>query len=818
MNMKRLFAILLSALLCAAALVGCAPAEPAESPVPSETPAAGAPEEEGVYIPGTYTGEAQGYGGVVTVTVTVDETAIVEVVAEGNAETAGIGSNAIEQLPAKIVEAQSAEVEGVTGATFSSNAVKQAAEAALAEARGESAETAVMAAGTYTAEATGYGLAEPLQVTVTVTEDAITSIEVDPDNAETEPVFEAALEIIPRILETQSLSVDTIAGATLSSGAIRTAATDAVTQALVAGGSGESAISAFLTLPEESDETVTIDTDIVVVGMGASGLATLTRAAETLAAAGQEVNILGIEKNAYYGGCSLMASDFFAVNPQRHQEKYNNGENFMDADVMRRVWFEYTEGDGKQEMIDIMIDYSGEALDWLEFDHGYQFAEQAIEGFTGEDTFAGKIQFLPNDNGATNKVAMHQYFTNLVDTYTSLGGEYMLETEGYDLIYDEASNTVTGVKARSMADGTEYVINAKVVVLASGGFINNAEMTTEYLTDEYYPLSGAWYTLNTGNSDGKMIEAAIGIGAGTYNIGVPPMVHLTGVPVTLTQFEDHVVEDKIGTITNRTAVWSENDVPKYMVIYPYTLAVNKYGDRFATEESIGFLDSWKAGPTYYSLWSADQIEDLKVNGFDTAALTGPSVAWLGYRDAVPADHITTRDHLMALAMPDRYVTCMPDHTPITMIDEILQAGIDAGFIYKADTLEELAEVLGMDASSLVETVESYNAACAAGVDEAFGKQEKYLRALGEGPYYAVTGCAHSYSTTGGLDVNTSFQVLQADGATPINGLYAVGTDCSGVLYTEKKAYVTYGGAAQGWAYTSGYVCGKLIADSVAAGE
>ena len=117
--------------------------------------------------------------------------------------------------------------------------------------------------------------------------------------------------------------------------------------------------------------------------------------------------------------------------------------------------------------------------------------KKAIEGFTGEDSFAGKIQFLPNDNGATNKVAMHQYFTNLVDTYTSLGGEYMLETEGYDLIYDEASNAVTGVKARSMADGTEYVINAKVVVLASGGFINNAEMTTEYLTDEYYPPSAA---------------------------------------------------------------------------------------------------------------------------------------------------------------------------------------------------------------------------------------------------------------------------------------------------------------------------------------
>ena len=192
------------------------------------------------------------------------------------------------------------------------------------------------------------------------------------------------------------------------------------------------------------------------------------------------------------------------------------------------------------------------------------------------------------------------------------------------------------------------------------------------------------------------------------------------------------------------------------------------------------------------------------------------MAWLGYRDAVPADYVTTRDHLMALAMPDRYVTCMPDGTPITRIDEILQAGMDAGFIYKADTLEELASVLGMDAATLASTVETYNAACASGVDEAFGKSEKYLRALGEGPYYAVTGAAHCYSTCGALDVNEQLQVLKADGVTPISGLYAVGTDCSGVLYSEKKAYVTYGGAAQGWAYTSGYVCGELVASQIAA--
>ena len=814
--MKRTLSLFLAALLALCLCAGCS--APASTPDATDAPAAEETQApaaaEGIYTPGTYTAQAQGFGGTVSVTVTVDENAILSVEAVGDSETAGVGSNAIEQLPARIVEAQSADVDAVTGASISSAAVKQAASLALAQARGESESAAVMAPGTYTAQATGYGLAEPLNVTVTVSESAITDISVDADNAETEPVFNAALAIIPRIIENQSLAVDTIAGASLSSGAIRTAATDAVKQALVAGGSDESAISQFLTAPEKNEsEPIRIEKDVVVVGMGASGLSAMTRAAETFAANGQKASVLAIEKDGYYGGCSLMASDLFAVNPKRHQDKYNNGEDFMDAEVMRRIWFDYTEGDGKQELIDLMVDHSGDALDWLEFDHGYQFVEKAIQGFTGDDTFAGKIQFLPNDNGATNKVAMYQYFTNMCDSFTENGGEYMLETEGYGLIYDEATNTVQGVKARSMVDGTEYEIYAKAVILASGGFADSAEMTTKYLKDDYYPLSGAWYRLNTGNSDGKMIQAALDIGAGSYNIGMPPMVHLTGVPVTLTQFETHKVEDKIGTITNRTAYWSENDVPRYMVIYPYTLAVNKFGARFATEERIGFLDSWKAGPTYFSLWSADQIEDLKVNGFDTAALVGPSVAWLGYRDAVPADYVTTRDHLMALAMPDRYVTCMPDGTPITKIDDILQAGIDAGFIYKAETLDELAAVLGMDAEALKETVSTYNASCEAGVDEAFGKSEKYLRALGEtGPYYAVTGCAHCYSTCGALDVNTDLQVLQQDGATPINGLYAVGTDCSGVLYSEKKAYVTYGGAAQGWAYTSGYLCGELVAN------
>ena len=103
----------------------------------------------------------------------------------------------------------------------------------------------------------------------------------------------------------------------------------------------------------------------------------------------------------------------------------------------------------------------------------------------------------------------------------------------------------------------------------------------------------------------------------------------------------------------------------------------------------------------------------------------------------------------------------------------------------------------------------YNEACAKGVDDEFGKDPSLLWALGEeGPYYAIASASVVYSTCGGLDVDTEIRVLKEDGVTPIGGLYAVGNDSGGVLYTNIKPYVTYGGAALGWAFTSGRLAGQ----------
>ena len=87
------------------------------------------------YTAGTYTATAQGFGGDVVATITVSDKAIESVELTGDDETDGIGSNAIEELPAAIVDAQSSEVDAVAGATITSNAVKQAAADALAQAQ-----------------------------------------------------------------------------------------------------------------------------------------------------------------------------------------------------------------------------------------------------------------------------------------------------------------------------------------------------------------------------------------------------------------------------------------------------------------------------------------------------------------------------------------------------------------------------------------------------------------------------------------------------------------------------------------------------------
>lgn len=749
----------------------------------AETETAGTEAEEGIYTPGTYTSTAAGFGGEITVSMTFDANEILEVNVTGDKETEGIGSNAVANLPALILEAQSGEVEAVSGATISSKAIIQAVEDCILQAKGEekALEAVKMKPGTYTAYAESFQQGDGLNVSVTVNETEIVSIEVDMENtSDTPTVLQSAVDrLIPRMVEYQSVSIDAVTGATASSNAIKSAAEQAVAEALEAGGSDASAIENFYVSIPKTDKEETLETDILVIGMGGSGTAAAVKAAECGA------KVLAIDKAGRYGGTTGLTTEGLFVNPERFQEEHNNGQDYTDPDVLYNDWVAYGEGDSKPEIIHRMVYESGQVLDWLNYDHGYKVSEPST-GFTPTDVYVTKYQWLPNDI-MYNKDVLGQYFDGLWSDFEELGGTYMLETEGYALIYDEASNTVTGARARNVVDGTEYVINAKAVIDATGGFAGNAQMELELLRNDYYPLNGVWKLFGSHQNDGKMMQAAMDIGAGLYNESIPPEVHNSGTEKWITTaFEKNYIEGQVGEETGRPAFWSAGDLPANMGWSADSLAVGADGKRFTTETEVSFLGPWASGPNYYSIYSSTQIDKLAASGFDTDR-SGPSASFLGSGSQIPMN------------------------TPIENAYEVLELAEQEGIVVKADTIEELAEKLNMNPQTLRETVDNYNHYCETGVDEEFGKDKSLLDPIGDGPYYGVIMASYCYGTVGGLDINERFEVLKEDGQTPIEGLYAVGTESIGVLFTEKKAYVTYGGANNGWGWTSGFLCGQEAA-------
>ncbi|MCD8143849.1 MAG: FAD-binding protein [Oscillospiraceae bacterium] len=125
-------------------------------------------------------------------------------------------------------------------------------------------------------------------------------------------------------------------------------------------------------------------------------------------------------------------------------------------------------------------------------------------------------------------------------------------------------------------------------------------------------------------------------------------------------------------------------------------------------------------------------------------------------------------------------------------------------VKKADTLEELAQLCGMPAGALSETIRAYNQFCAEGVDRDFGKEKRYLIPIDmeKGPYYAIYGQRFSEASMGGLMVDGQCRVLRNDN-TPIPGLYGVGDATSAMHRRGKLAVISELTWATASSYTSG---------------
>ena len=185
----------------------------------------------GSYGDGTFSGEAQGFGGIVAVDVTVEGGKITQITITSAEKEDGAYLTMAEEIIPAIIEAQSADVDTISGATFSSTGIRDA----VAQALEQSAASAPAGGsgsyndGTYSGEAQGFG--GTVAVDVTVEGGQITQVTITSAEKEDGAYLTMAEDIIPAIIEAQSADVDTISGATFSSTGIKNAVAQALEKA-----------------------------------------------------------------------------------------------------------------------------------------------------------------------------------------------------------------------------------------------------------------------------------------------------------------------------------------------------------------------------------------------------------------------------------------------------------------------------------------------------------------------------------------------------------------------------------------------------------
>ena len=444
---------------------------------------------EGAYTPGSYTASADGFGGPVEATVEIGSNGgITDVILKGEGETPDVGGAAIPLLRKAILDAQSSEVDSVSGATFTSDGVKAAVTAALAQAGGgegavssgpKAAEGNTFIPGTYTETATGFG--GEVSVTVKVSENSIDDVQITGDH-ETENIGSFAVSMLgDRILEAQSPNVDALTGATVTSNAILSA----LKKALTAAGADMSAFPAKEDRSNIRRAFKTLDTDIVIVGAGGAGMTAAINAAQ----AGK--NVILVEKMPYAGGNTTKATGGMNA-AETHYQDEQGIEDSIEQFVEDTIKGGHDIND--RDLVTIMAENSAEGIEWL-------------------DSIGAPLPKISFSGGATNQrihapedgSGVGAYLvTAMLKKIDELDNiKVMYNTSVTDLISLEG--VVKGVMAES-ADAY-YTINAKAVILATGGFGNNMDMIVNYRDD----LEGTVTTSAPGiTGDGILMAEAVG--------------------------------------------------------------------------------------------------------------------------------------------------------------------------------------------------------------------------------------------------------------------------------------------------------------------
>ena len=502
--------------------------------------------------------------------------------------------------------------------------------------------------GDFTATAKGFG--GDVSVTLTLTDGAITGCTAEGKD-ETEGVGSQAIAKMPgAIAESGSIAVDGVSGATITSTAIKEAAAAALTAAGLNPDDYKTAVE-----KDAAAEDSTVDADVVVVGAGGAGMT----AAITAAAEGKSVVIL--ESQSMVGGNSVRATGGMNAGKTVYQDENEFGESagvektlktaaekYADnatitalAKTVSEQWAAYQanptgyfdsvelmeldtmiggKGINDPALVETLCANSADAIDWLD-EHGITLHN--VSSFGGASV--KRIHRPVNAEGKT--VSVGSYMIPLLqENCEKAGVKMMLDTTATEILTD-ANGAAVGVKATG-ASGETVTVNAKAVVLATGGFGANLDMVVKYKPE----LKG-FMTTNAPGIQGQGIEMAQAIGAATVDmdqIQIHPTVEantaalitegLRGDGAILINEEGQRFIDEVGT----RDVVSAAEIAQ-TGSYSWLVVDQAMAD--ASSVIQGYI---KKG---YTVTGATYEELGKAMGVDAAAFAETMEKWNGYVEA-----------------------------------------------------------------------------------------------------------------------------------------------------------------------------------------
>ena len=606
------------------------------------------------------------------------------------------------------------------------------------------------AAGQYTPgtyEGTAEGISSTVKVTMTFSDSAVTDVVVDTSGETASFGAAAADELREQLLAAGSAEIDGVSGSTITSDAVMKAAKSCYAQA-----KGEAVVSSvqlptgdandWLGKEPDIDETAiteTVDTDILIVGAGNGGMF----AAAYAAANG--LNFRVIEQNAnvqdtrhWYGAVDSAAAK-------------EAGEPATDKAKLLSEISRYASGKCDQRVVKTWINESAAMHDFmrsiLEDKYGW------VCDFTSGSEAAWPAENAEHNTDYLYPVQEHNYMAS--ESASGLPRNELLlqyiQELGYDVDFKtslaklekNSDGRITGIIAQSTEDDHFIRYNAnKGVLLACGGFPGNP-----YMMEQLDPLGTSVTTACSYSpaDKGYGIRAAVWAGANLDKEAAPML------------FDRGIVAPGVdaGYVDSDSAFGGKAFPGKIRQYNPGTqpfLKVNRNGERFANEScpynDIVYAAAHQPGRVYAQICDANILEDAK--RFHTIGCSAQ-----------------TRNG------GEKYIQGKMDEA------------IEAGALFKCDTLDELADKMGFTGAAkdtFLATVERYNELYDKQNDEDFGKPAYRLSAIRTAPFYGCWLGASLLTTEQGIAINEKGQALDTNNQ-PMEGLYITG-DMSGSFFAN----------------------------------